>query len=201
MSSNLKALNTEEFRKSLIVFTKILDILTEFKNNYERRLNFTRLVDILNLPKSEINEIINLILNFQEKFEDVFSNYSLHKIRVNGEVYLHTKKKINRNVVAPLVITLTKSQLEKFNDIIYTFKHVKRGKGFDVEKNGSKILSNVAGLQNSHPYFFEEKENGLIYPSELGLELGELIISYNKSNRLLNDFTFNDYKIKVIPDG
>lgn len=201
ISSNFKPPNIEELRRILFVVNKILDVLGEFKNDYERRLNFSRLIDLLKLPKSEIDEIIDLILNFQEKFKNVFLNYKLQKIRVNEDIYLVVKKKEIKKNEIPLNITFSQAQLEQLNDIFYTFKHVKRGKGFDIVKNGTKVSANIKNLKEEFPYLFEEKENKLIYPSSFGMKLGELIISYNKSNREINSLILEKSKILVVKNG
>jgi len=91
--------------------------------------------------------------------------------------------------------------LKLFNDIIYVFKFVKRGKGFDIYQNGSELLVNLKQLKVEHPYLFESKGNGIIYPSELGLNLGELIISYNKSNREIKKLTVDNFTFIVEKDG
>ncbi|MFW9826710.1 MAG: hypothetical protein ACFFEY_03710 [Candidatus Thorarchaeota archaeon] len=201
ISSNFKPPNIEEFRKILLILDKILDVLGEFKNNYECRLNFSRLVDLLKLPKSEIDEIINLILKFQEKFNDVFFNYRLQKIRTNGYFYIVAKKiDINNNEI-PLNITFSRTQLEQLNDIFYTFKHVKRGKGFDINKNGTRMSANLKNLKEEFPYLFETKDNKLIYPSDFGVKLGDLIISYNKSNREIDSSIIGKSKISVVKHG
>jgi hypothetical protein len=199
--SNLKPLNTGEFRKSLQIFDTILDILGEFENNYERRLNFSKLVELLKIPKSEIDGLINLVLHFQEKFNYVFIDYKIQKIRVNGDVYLTVKKKNSNKAKIPLKITISRAQLEQFNDIFYTFKYVKRGGGFDITKNRTKISTYLKKLNEGYPYLFEEKANGLIYPSNFGIKLGDLIISYNKSNRAINILNIGEIAVLVINDG
>jgi hypothetical protein len=86
------------------------------------------------------------------------------------------------------------------NDIVYTFKFVKRGKGFDIAKNCSALISNLKKVKSEHPYLFESHGNGAIYPSKLGLKLGELIISYNKSNKDIKTIEIDNYTFIIKSD-
>ena len=72
---------------------------------------------------------------------------------------------------------------------------MKRGKGFDVHTNGTDLLKNVKELCDFYPYCFQEQKNGLIYPSEFGLKLGEIILSYKKSNKKIEKIEIGDTKI------
>jgi len=156
----------------------------------------------LKIPNSEVDGIIELLLNFQEKFEDVFSKYHIKKYRADNQIYLITERKNQLDSLEiPATIKITPSHLKLLNDVIYIFKHVKIGKGFDISKNGSELLTNLKELNNTHPYFFISKGNGLIYPSELGLKLGELIISYNKGNKEVKTLSIENHTFKVINNG
>ncbi|MFX1419975.1 MAG: hypothetical protein ACFE9N_13735, partial [Promethearchaeota archaeon] len=170
-------------------------------DHHDKKFNFSKLLQLLNIPNSEVDEIIGLILNFQDIFENVFKKYRLQKYRTGNQVYLITEKIYKQDqITAPKNIMFTSSQIHLLNDIIYIFKHVKRGKGFDIVKNGSELLTKVKRLKNEHPYLFESRGNGVIYPSQLGLKLGELIISYNKSNKTLDRLTLDTHLIEVKED-
>jgi hypothetical protein len=193
--------NKEQFRKTLKVLNQIIDSIGKFEDHYDKKFNFSKLIQLLNIPNSEIDEIIYLILNFQEKFEDVFKKYQLKKYRKNNQVYLITERKQeNEKIEIPPTIYISNSHIKLLNDIIYIFKNVKRGQGFNIDKNGSELLAKVKELQNSHPYLFKSKMNGVVYPSNLGLKLGETIISYNKSNKELNNVIIDKHRIMVMKD-
>jgi len=200
LSSDNNHYNKAQFRKFLQIANQIIDILGEFGGNYDKKLNFSKLASLLKIPHSEIDDIIYLLLNFQEKVEKIFRNYYLKKKRENNQVYLIVERKEADNLNElniPKMIEIGAFQLKLFNDIIYAFKFVKRGKGFDIVKNGSELLTKVKQLRNEHPYLFESRGNGVIYPSQFGLKLGELIISYNKSNKTLDRITFDNHLIEV----
>lgn len=183
--------NRTQFYKFLQIFERIIDILEEFEDNYGKKLNFSKLVTLLNIPHVYTDEIASLFLKIQNVFENRFKNHRLKKKKENNSVYLFTEERI------PSEITFTTLQIKLFNDLIYTFRHVKRGKGFDIVKNGTKLLSNLRLLKSEHPYLFEKNDNGLIYPSSFGLKLGDLIISYNNGNKEIKELTIDGYKVVV----
>ncbi|MFX1593771.1 MAG: hypothetical protein ACFFCL_13845 [Promethearchaeota archaeon] len=170
----------------------------KYSENYDKNLNFTKLIKKLKIPTSEIDEFVSLILKFQELFEHVFGDYYIKERTMKNQVYLIIEKKIKNN--APRIINISASHLKLFNDIIYTFKFIKRGKGFDITKKGSDLSTNLKKIRNSHPILFESHGNGVIYPSELGLKLGELIISYNKSNKEIKNILIENYTFIVEED-
>ncbi|MFX1377907.1 MAG: hypothetical protein ACFFA4_02340 [Promethearchaeota archaeon] len=201
-TNNTNDYNTEQFRKILRVLNQMVDYLGKFENFYDRKFNFSKLIKLLGIPQSQTDEIISLLLNFQEKFENVFKNYQIRKYRANNQVYLITDKKDEyEKIEIPPTIYISNSHIKLLNDIIYIFKHVNRGKGFDIVKNGSELLSKVKKLRNTHPYLFETKGNCVVYPSNLGLKLGEVIISYNKSNKQFQNITIDNHTFMVINDG
>ena len=170
----------------------VITILEEFKTNRNRRLNFSKLGEYLRLKASEVEEILKLVLSFQELFETVFNVCSLKKKIVNNQIYLRTEQ--FERCVIPQKIRMTKNNLDLLNDIIYCFKFVKKGGGFDVKNNGSELLQNVKNLYEYHPYLFQQKI-GLLYPSELGLKLGELILSFKKNSKHLKKLEIDGHII------
>jgi len=180
----------------LQVLHQILDVLSKFAENYDKKLNFSKFASYLKLNSSEVEEIIFLLLNFQELYENTFRHYSLKKKINNSQVYLITEKSRKLNGI-PNKIRMSQSHINQFNDIIYFFKHVKRGKGFDVQTNGTDLLKNVKELCDFYPYCFQEQQNGLVYPSKFGLKLGELLLSYKKSNKNIKKIDIEETQIIV----
>jgi len=180
----------------LQVLHQILDVLSKFAKNYDKKLNFSKFASYLKLNPSELEEIISLLLNFQELYENTFKQYPLKKKISNNKVYLVTEK-VQRLSSVPNKIRMSQSHINVFNDIIYYFKHVKRGKGFDVQSNGTDLLKNVKDLCDFYPYCFQEQKNGLIYPSEFGLKVGELVLSYKKSNKIIEKIEVDETEIIV----
>jgi len=181
--------------KQMRSITRVVKILEKFVGNYKKRLNFTKLSHLLHLTPTEVDEIITLIMSFQELFSTTFNKYSIKKEIKDNQIFLITEPKKTFHYI-PNKIKLSSEDCNLLNDIIYMFKFVKRGNGFDVKANGTELLSNIKELWNYHPYFFEEHENGL-YPSEFGLKLGELILSYKKSGKNIEIITLDNHFIQV----
>jgi len=186
--------NRTQFKKFLQTFEQIIDVLEGFEDNYGKKLNFTKLVSLLKIPHVYTDELASLFLKVQNVFENRFKDHQLKKRKENNFVYLFAEKRILREII------FTSAQIKLFNDLIYTFRYVKRGKGFDVSKNGTKLLSNLTSLKSEHPYLFEKNNNGLIYPSSFGLKLGDLIISYNKGNKEIKELIIDEYNVVVRDD-
>jgi len=174
---------------------KILEILEEFKNHYDKKLNFSKLATLLDLSPSECETIISLLVYFQDLFTHVFTNFKLNTQIENNQLYLYTEPTRNK-----IYQVLTKSHIKLINDIIYTFKNVKRGQGYSLESSRSELVKNVKLLLMEHPYLFEKGENGFIYPSKVGLELGELLLIYTKSNKEFEHLKIENYVFVVIDD-
>ena len=185
------------------LLNQIIDILGQFENNYNKKFNFTKMAKCLRVPNSKTDEIIDLLLNFQNLFESVFKNYHIKKTRLKNQIYLTLEKKaedvINTNTKEPKTVVISSEHLKLFNDIIYVFKFVNRGKGFDISKGETELLDNLKVLKDTHPYLFEG--NGITYPTKLGLQLGDLIISYNKCNRHIKNLTIDNYTFTVEEHG
>jgi len=75
-----------------------------------------------------------LLLNFQNLFESVFNKYHIKKTRLKNQIYFTVEKKdeeiIEINDIDPKTVYISSDHLKLFNDIIYVFKFVNRGKGF-----------------------------------------------------------------------
>ena len=178
------------------VLHQILEVLSKFADNYNKKLNFSKFADYLKLNPSEVEWIISLLLSFQELYEGTFKEYSLKKKIENGQIYLTTEKIQKLNMI-PRKIRMSQFHFNTFNDIIYYFKHVKRGKGFDVLSNVTDLLKNAKELCDYYPYYFQEQKTGLIYPSEFGLKLGELMLSYKKSNKNIEKIELEKTEVLV----
>ncbi len=182
--------------KVVRILTRVVKMLEKFANNYEKRFNFTKLAQYLKLGPLEVDKIIGLILSFQELFTKTFNTYLIRRKIIDNQLFLITERKIINNTI-PNKINLSLNDFNLLSDITYMFKFVKRGKGFNVKANGTELLSNIKELWNYYPYFFEEHETGIMYPSEFGLKLGELILSYNKSGKNIESMHLDKHIIMV----
>jgi hypothetical protein len=176
----------------------ILDALVGFQDNYTKKFNLSKLMEYLKVPPSEGDKILYLIFHFQDFFNDVFKNHQLKRKIEQGNIYFIAEKK--DGIPIPEIIMIRRSTLPFFSDLIYLFKYVKRGKGFNLEINDNDLLRKIKEIRKEYPYLFEGRGNGLIYPSKLGLKFGEIILSYNKSNKEFTDIQIDTHTFKVIND-
>lgn len=204
--SELNSLNNNRINQIQFDFQllyQIIDILGQFENNYNKRFNFSKMAKCLKIPNLKTDDIIELLLTFQDLFESVFKKHHIKKTILNNQIYLTVKKKEEHsfvsNIEVPKTIKISNEHFKLFNDIIYIFKYVNRGKGFDVSKNETELIENLKELKSEHPYLFYG--NGVTYPTKLGLELGELIISYSKSSQNIKNLTIGNYTFVVDKNG
>ena len=174
---------------------QIIDVLEKFSTNYEKRLNFEKLTQHLKLNSSEADDILSILLDFQDLFHHTLKGYYLQKKIVNNQLYLIPEKEDALSPI-PKKIRINKAHINLLNDIIYLFKFVKKGKGFDVDTNGTDLLSNIKELCDYYPFLFQH-QNGFLYPSEFGLKVGELLLSYKKSNRTIDVLQLGDCEVRV----
>ncbi len=197
MSSGFK--DGFQFRKFVHIFDQIIEILNKFQVNYEKKLNFSKLIKYLNIPPSEEESVLTVVLKFQELFEDVFCEYRIKKKRESNTLYLVAENKFRKG--DRIKISLSNTHIKLLNDVIYTFRFINRGKGFDIKNTEADFLKNLEHLRSEHPYLFNSNGNGIIYPSKLGLKLGNQIISYNKSNQKVDSYMIRNYIFEVTKEN
>ena len=172
----------------------IIESLGAFKGREGKKLNLSRLADHLNLSKQELENLIDLVLQFQDMFEGVFIDYRIIKKNERGSIYFTLKKRI---VVIPEIIKLNVTQVNQLSDITYVFQHIRKGKGFNIDEKPSELVENVKNLMDSYPFLFDKNGGDLIYPSVICLEFGNQVRSYNKSNKQLSELKVNNHKFVV----
>lgn len=183
---------------------KMIEILEQFQDYPNANFNFSKLVRQFKLNSKEGEELLNLLFCFQELFQSKLNGYILCKKKTNTTFYLklQEKSKIHgTNKLELHEIDLNTSQSNLLSDIIYYFQHVNIGKGFDAMHNGSELIKKVKKLHSIHPYFFEHRENRLIYPTKLALDLGAQILSYRRANKSFSELILDDYIIKITSKG
>ncbi len=191
--------NSQDFLRKL---HQIVSALGAFKNHYHKKLNFNKLVKFLKLEGVDKDELLYLILKFQEQFNEVFKDHILERKIINGQTYIVSEKKLHtykeKILLIPDTVRLCERESNILSDVTYLFQYVRRGKGFDLEKDtttleekSTELLKSVRLLRQEHPYFFVKNGSSLIYPSQIALELGNMIQAYNKSNKRLNTITLH----------
>jgi hypothetical protein len=180
---------------------QVLLALEKFQARKNSLFNLDKLAEYLKLSRSELEDVLKLIFRFQKLFNSAFEGYVLCKKWKNDKTYLVLKSKSevkDDNVLDAKEIELSRDQIKLLSDIIYFFRRVKIGKGFDLKRNGTELSRKVKELKKVHPYFFESKGNGLVYPSKLAVDAGNLILSYDRSKRSFSRLKIGDYAITLI---
>ena len=178
----------------------MIEILEQFREHPSANFNFSKLVRQLKLTPQEGEELLDLLFCFQQLFNAKLNGFMLCKKKKNTTLYLKLleKSKIHDiDKLEPHEIDLDSAQSNLLSDIIYYFQHVKIGKGFDIAHNGSELIQKVKKLHKFHPYFFEHRGNGLIYPTKLALDLGTQILSYRRANKPVSEVILDDYIVKI----
>ena len=180
---------------------QILTALEKFQVRKNSLFSLDKLAEYLKLSENELDAFLEVIFRFQKLFDYVFEGYVLCKKWKNDQTYLVLKPKSevkDGSVLELKEIEIERDQVKLLSDIVYFFQRVKIGKGFDLKRNGIELSRKVKELKKTHPYFFESKGNGLVYPSKLAVDVGNLILSYDRSNRSFSRLKIGDYAIKLI---
>ena len=180
---------------------QIISALEKFQVRKNSLFSLDKLAEYLKLSVSELDAVLELIFRFQKLFGYVFEGYILCKKWKNNKTYLILKLKSevkDGSVLELKEIEIAQEQVKLLSDIVYFFQRVKIGKGFDLKRNGTELSRKVKKLKKAHPYFFESKGNGLVYPSELAVNAGNLILSYNRSKKSVSKLQIGDYFLKIV---
>ena len=179
---------------------QVISSLEKLQTRKNTILSLDKLAAYLKLSECELNEILELVFRFQKLFNLVYEDHFLFKKWKNNKNYLvlRLKSEVKNPITNELKeIEIDQEQVSALNDIVYYFLRVKIGKGFDIKHNNSELSKKVRELKRSHPYFFEYRGNGLVYPSKLAVETGKLISFYNKSKKLITKLEVEDYLIQI----
>jgi len=180
---------------------QVLLALEKFQVRKNSLLSLDKLAEYLKLSARELDDILKLIFRFQQLFASTFEGFILCKKWKNNKSYLILKAKSevkDISVLEPKEIEIDRDQVNLLSDIVYYFQRVKIGKGFNLKRNGTELSRKVKELRKVHPYFFESKGNGLVYPSKLAVEAGNLTRSYDRSKKSFSQVEIGEYTMKLI---
>jgi hypothetical protein len=178
--------NIQRSKLNLKVLKEFLRALEAFSDNYDKKFNVSKLARYLHLSSNETDQMMEF--------------YSLKKNIRNSQIYFELEKDYNA-IPLPEEIALNSSEKKLFRDFIYTFKHVQRGKGFNLNDRSNDLLKNLRALREIHPYLFRQNGNNLTYPSPIGLKLGNLMLSYNKCHKPFTSLKVENTQVNFEPDA
>ncbi len=185
---------------SLIVINlvfRIIEILSKFRENSMKRLNFSRMCELLEISNQEGQILLKIIIEFQKLFKGPLKNMSLSIERNGSKLYL----KIAQNKLSsdlPEKVSFSKEELKFLSDSTYTFLKVRRGLGFDLTEATTKLEKTLSSLNLRYDYLFVQKKNGLWYFSEFALKLGKMVRMYNESKVPYREFSVNNVKVIAV---
>jgi len=180
---------------------QIISALERFQTRKASLFSLDKLANYLNLSERDLEEVLELVFRFQNLFNSVISDFVLCKKWSNDKYYLMLKPKSevsSRDLSDLKEVEIDQTQVNLLSDVIYYFQHIKIGKGFNVNRNTTELSKKVKQLNRSHPYFFEHRGNGLIYPSKLAVEAGKLIQSYNRSKKTISKLKIENFVIQIV---
>lgn len=180
---------------------KIISALEQFQSRKDNLFSLDKLATHLNLSERGLEEALELVFRFQVLFSSMLKGFILVKKWKNEKAYLVLKSKrevTNAGLMELKEIEINKDQAKLLNDLSYYFQHIKIGKGFNVKSSGTELSQKIKRFNRSHPYFFEHRGNGLIYPSKIAVEAGNLIRSYNKSKKTVSKLEVENYLILFV---
>ena len=178
----------------------MLEALEKFRCHEGCVFNATKLARQLGLSQDGLEDYLKIIFRFQDLFLHSLNGKELKTSWRNDSIYIRLEplsEDCNSRNKNKKIIEITEEQANMLCDIIHYFLHVCRGKGFDLVRNGSRFTENIKEVHRSHPYLFEKNGNGFMYPSELALEFGKVMFSYNRINKPLNCVEIDDYNIII----
>ncbi len=195
-----------DFNNNFIkLLNELIKILRLFVNNKKKKLNLTKLAQFFKIDDSYLSILLDFILKLQNLFKNEFKEFDLRKKLINNNIYFilesktkqkDLKSKTSTETKNLQFLTITAEDARTFNDIIFVFQFIKRGKPFNLSLENGDFLEKVKRLFEKYPMLFIKKDD-LLYISNLGLELGLNIHSYIKINKRPENFKIKNYKIIV----
>ncbi len=213
LDTYLGSQNNVGFTKVMAVLQKIADVVDGFESDCVKRLNVSKIVKASNFSDKQTSELLDVIIKYQTIFAKTSKKFKLKKSKSKEQMYLvfdinknaekqnpeesETKVESSEKGDQICEVKISVSQAQKINDIVYMFKRINRGKGFDLTVSGSELLDSIKSFRESHPFLFRVNGGNLVYPTDICLELGDLILTYNKASKPLSKFEVKNYYIKV----
>ena len=181
-------------------FRNFIELLEKFQEHDNYLLNLNKLFEFWEISREEIEPFIQILMRLQQFFVNKSNSNRLCGIWKDSQIYLKMNSSLEHNATPTgnfIEIELNREHSNLLNDIIHYFERIAIGKGFNLKLTNSEFTENVRKLYNTYPFFFEKRENGMIYPTKFASQLGKIISSYKKSNRRLEDIEMEGYHIRV----
>lgn len=181
-------------------FINFTDLLDKIQERNHCLLNLTKLFEFWEINNEEIELFIQLLMRLQKFFFNKSESIRLCGMWRDSQIYLklETPSEHNSNHFSTFrEIELHLEDSNILNDVIHYFEHINLGKGFNLKGNNTEFAIKVRKLYESYPFFFEKRESGVIFPTKFASQLGNVISSYKKSHRKLQNIEIEDYHVRV----
>jgi hypothetical protein len=185
-----------ENKTTILRLQTLIKLLEHYSQKNHLTLNLIKLTEMMNISQDELDILLEIVFQFQAIFKNGLQTKSLHKVRKNNMCYLSLSD--CQSSVLNTGIELSKIQCNLLSDMIFEFQYISKGKGFDIRYPSTELIKNIKELKNLHPYFFEYRGNGLVYPTELALKIGKQLEIYNRTNKSVSKITCENYTITII---
>lgn len=159
----------------------------------EKSFNLYDLSEQLNISTNNLIFLFTIFMYACEFCHEYRDKIDI-KILNNTINFYYSKKHINE-------ISLDIKDYKDISDIIYLFKNIQRGKGFEVKSNPNfPIIKKIKELNNRYPFLFK-RLNGFVFPSEIGYKLGNVALSFKRTNQIPKKLDIFNYRFDIKKKG
>ncbi len=171
-------------------WNKFIDFIRENLLNTEvKSFNLNALSEKLGLTKNELIFLFTIFI-YACDYSNKYLNAMNIEILNNSIYFTYSENYIKK-------ISLSIRDYEDLSDIIYLFKNIRKGKGFEINSNSNiPVIAKIRGLYKQYPFMFK-KLNGYIFPSEIGYKLGIAALSFKRINQIPKTLDVLNYRFEI----
>lgn len=175
-------------------WNKFIDFIRENLPNKEvKSFNLNALSEKLGLTKNELIFLFTIFI-YACDYSNKYLNGMNIEILNNSIYFSYSENHIKK-------ISLNIRDYKDLSDIIYLFKNIRKGKGFEINSNSNiPVIAKIQGLYKQYPFMFK-KLNGYIFPSEIGYKLGIAALSFKRINQIPKTLDVLNYRFEIKKKG
>lgn len=143
----------------------------------------------LGISLEELNNLFAMFVSAQELSR---GKYECVKTQVSNDEVVFASDKEARELVS-----LKVEEYQNISDIVYLFKNIRRGRGFEANLDAdNSIIEKIRGLNKKFSFLFR-RLNGFIYPTEVCYKLGVEALSFKRSNKVPHSLSVLNYQFII----
>ncbi len=176
---------------SFIHWQRFLDyVLSYLQEEESAHFNLERLSEELEIPISEIRGFSKILVSVYEIINKIRDDIDL---KISKDELKFVQKKAGYKE-----ISLSINGYQNISDIIYFFKNINKGRGFEINsQEHSSFRERIGKLKEQFPFLFR-RLNGFIYPSEVGYKLGLEALSFKRYNQIPKELDILNFRFIII---